>query len=129
MRNWKDSNPRLFLLLMYACFIQCLQGLKTKPMIKFDKFQVCLPPTPPPRCPQKLQQKNSSEKFFISLHGGFEKHKTHNFAPRILILQSFLHLPRVFSVFFAHIECSFTKLSGFNFCLVSPSYPFLTFPP
>ena len=41
--------------------------------------------------------------------------------------KSFLHLPGVFSGFFAHIECTFTKLSGFNFCLVSPSYPFLLF--
>ena len=39
----------------------------------------------------------------------------------------FLHLPGVFSGFFAHIEWTFTKLSGFNFCLVSPSYPFLLF--
>lgn len=64
MRNWKDSNLRLFLLLMYACFIQCLQGLKTKPMIKFDKFQVCLPPTPPTPPPTKITTEKFSWKIF-----------------------------------------------------------------
>ena len=40
---------------MYACFKQRLQGLKTRSMIKFDKFQVCpTPPHPPTITTEKL---------------------------------------------------------------------------
>lgn len=106
---WKIEKPQTQGFSFHICALashNVSQGWKRDLCSNFTKL------------PTQLQQQNSPDQVFITLDWGFEEHKARHFALRILVLQSFLHLPRVFSVFFDHIEPSFTKLSAFNFCLL-----------